>query len=77
MQKFSIEYHRSIGVGDTVTSLIYGQHRGVKGRVISKAQINYGYFKRLIIEFEGGYKATIEQKYLVYWNDWVESDGKI
>ncbi|MFM9350229.1 hypothetical protein ACFKP6_06965 [Streptococcus uberis] len=77
MIKYSTEYHRSIGVGDTVTSLIYGQYRGLIGKVVSRSQFNYGYFKRLCVEFEGGYKAAIEQKHLVLWDDWLEDQGKL
>lgn len=77
MEKYTSKYFESIGVGDTVTSLIYGQYRGIKGKVVSKAQLNYGYFKRLSVEFEGGQKATIEQKHLVLWDDWLEDKGKL
>lgn len=77
MNRIDQKYHQSIKVGDEVTSLIYGLYRGLKGKVIGVATFHYGVFKRLNILFENGIEATIEQRYLVLWEDWLESEGKI
>lgn len=77
MNRIDQKYHQSIKVGDEVTSLIYGLYRGLKGKVIGVATFHYGVFKRLNILFENGREATIEQRYLVLWEDWLESEGKI
>ncbi|GAB6386077.1 hypothetical protein [Enterococcus cecorum] len=77
MNRIDQKYHQSIKVGDEVTSLIYGIYRGLKGKVVGVATFHYGVFKRLNILFENGREATIEQRYLVLWEDWLESEGKI
>lgn len=77
MNRIDQKYHQSIKVGDEVTSLIYGLHRGEKGKVVGVATFHYGVFKRLNILFENGREATIEQRYLVLWEDWLQSEGKI
>ena len=77
MNRIDQKYHQSIKVGDEVTSLIYGHFRGLKGKVIGVATFHYGVFKRLNILFENGREATIEQRYLVLWEDWLQSEGKI
>lgn len=77
MNRIDQKYHQSIKVGDEVTSLIYGLYRGLKEKVIGVATFHYGVFKRLNILFEDGREATIEQRYLVLWEDWLESEGKI
>lgn len=77
MNRIDQKYHQSIKVGDEVTSLIYGLYRGLKGKVIGVATFHYGVFKRLNILFENGREATIEQRYLVLWEDWLQSEGKI
>lgn len=77
MNSITTEYHKNIKTGDEVTSLVYGLYRGLKGKVIGVATFHYGTFKRLNILFENGIEATIEQRYLVLWEDWLESEGKI
>ncbi|MGI7017263.1 hypothetical protein ACNGFG_08680 [Campylobacter coli] len=77
MNRIDQKYHQSIKVGDEVTSLVYGLYRGLKGKVVGVATFHYGVFKRLNILFENGIEATIEQHYLVLWEDWLESEGKI
>ena len=77
MNVINQKYQQNIKVGDEVTSLIYGLHRGLKGKVVGVARIQYSSFKRLNILFENGREATIEQCNLVLWEDWLESEGKI
>lgn len=77
MNVINQKYQQNIKVGDEVTSLIYGLYRGLKGKVVGVATFHYGVFKRLNILFENGREATIEQRYLVLWEDWLESEGKI
>ena len=77
MNRIDQKYQQNIKVGDEVTSLIYGLYRGLKGKVVSVATIHYGVFKRLNILFENGREATIEQRYLVLREDWLQSEGKI
>ena len=77
MNVINQKYQQNIKVGDEVTSLVYGLYRGLKGKVVGVATFHYGVFKRLNILFENGIEATIEQRYLVLWEDWLESEGKI
>lgn len=77
MNVINQKYQQNIKVGDEVTSLVYGLYRGLKGKVVGVATFHYGVFKRLNILFENGREATIEQRYLVLWEDWLESEGKI
>lgn len=62
-------YHKSITVGDKVTSLVYGLFRGERSTVKQIAQLQYGYFTRLLIETDSGRKFVAEQKNLMYWED--------
>lgn len=63
-------YHKSITVGDIVTSLVYGLPRGERSTVIKIGQWQYGYFKRLLIETDSGRQFWSEQKDLMYWEDY-------
>ena len=75
MQKFSTEYFNSIRKNDEVTTTIFGNKRGLKGAVIKPAQIQYPPFIRWVVEFEDGTQGTFENRYLVYWEDWLEDKG--
>ena len=77
MQKFSTDYHNSIRKNDEVTTIIFGNKRGLKGTVIKPAQAQYSPFLRWVVEFEDGTTGTFENRYLVYWEDWLEYKGRI
>ena len=62
-------YYKSITVGDKVTSLVYGLFRGERSTVKKIAQLQYGYFTRLLIETDSGRQFVAEQKNLMYWED--------
>ena len=77
MQKFSTEYFNSIRKNDEVTTTIFGNKRGLKGTVIKPAQIQSPPFIRWVVEFEDGTQGTFENRYLVFWEDWLEYKGRI
>ena len=77
MQKFSTEYFNSIRKNDEVTTTIFGNKRGLKGAVIKPAQIQYPPFIRWVVEFEDGTQGTFENRYLVFWEDWLEYKGTL
>lgn len=67
---YGTNYHKSITVGDKVTSLVYGFHRGERSTVIKIGQCQYGYFTRLLIKTDSGRQFWSEQQYLTYWEDY-------
>ena len=77
MQKFSTDYFNSIRKNDKVTTTIFGNKRGLKGTVIKPAQTQYPPFLRWIVEFEDGTQGTFENRYLVFWEDWLEYRGTL
>ena len=77
MQKFSTDYFNSIRKNDKVTTIIFGNKRGLKGTVIKPAQIQYAPFLRWVVEFEDGTTGTFESRYLVFWEDWLEYNRRL
>ncbi|MEW6855957.1 hypothetical protein DIX90_09590 [Streptococcus iniae] len=77
MQKFSTDYYNSIRKNDIVTTTIFGNKRGLKGRVVTPAQVRYPPFIIWVVEFEDGTTGTFESRYLVFWEDWLEYKGEI
>lgn len=50
------EYYRA---GDRVASNIHGYYYGLAGRIVKPAQVQYGNFRRFIVELDNGQRITL------------------